>query len=559
MVSGVGSAWVGFVDGAGQPTSSSNGGSAQDEVSVPVDAVRTAACASELTEVTRRLSAVAYARPDHVAEVSARLKARAATLCRKLLPAVVARCGSDSQKEPEPKVLIGDDYVSWVRRRIIGGGWPLPSLGFDEPLVLGHCSRAYHLRWWRRGLAALLALLAVAVGLQGLMSWRWAFVLAASGLWLAFYVDRMVAQALLYQLHPTQFLNGNSPEPAKVAAFLQRRFQSWALPYSLERCDEMLSRGHFVGAGREIWRTAEIGIDVEPAPQRPNPDEPNDEARVGSIPEQLQSSVDAEQSVPTGTFRDFTVEELYAFVADRLGRPAPSHAPGHPFVDVDVTDVAAVSDSRWNRLDDSAWLSLELLAKGNAIGGPGPWVARRYLWARITSWDGEMSASILVNFVYENGFLRVTVRPHIMAPLNSALEATVDPVSPLSWRWQRTAWLQALGDLVSAAHRLIPNREIFLAPELDQGDGPVSIRETYSISRFDEMHMHDDARRYVQMMQRRVFETVQAFLGHHHVDTRAYQEQVTTIYNMGVMVGGDISGNVQNATGAIGTVMNQEA
>lgn len=61
------------------------------------------------------------------------------------------------------------------------------------------------------------------------------------------------------------------------------------------------------------------------------------------------------------------------------------------------------------------------------------------------------------------------------------------------------------------------------------------------------MHMNDDARYYVQMMQRRVFDSTEIFLRDHNVDIAAYRQQSTAIYNFGVMNGGTMSGPVQAA------------
>ncbi|MFB7669644.1 hypothetical protein ACFC1R_38085 [Kitasatospora sp. NPDC056138] len=406
---------------------------------------------------------------------------------------------------------------------------------------------------------ALLATPGIAVGLLRLVSLEWAIGLAVTGMWLAFYLDRLAAQQLLYRMRPSEFMAGRNPRPAGTAHFLERRFQSWALPYTREWRGKSIPKEHFIGAGRLTWSTASIGIDVEPAPRRP-PEEPEQDEGPSSppIPVQMEKMVESGPQSTATSFRNFTVEELYDFVAGRLIDPAPSHAPGHPFANIEVLGVAAVSSNRWGALDDPTWQSMESLAAGHPDGGPGPYVARRYLWARIVSWGGEMAASILVNFAYESGFLRVTVRPHLMPPLNSALAASASPLSPLSLRWQRTAWLQAVGDLLSAANRLISTRVAPPKPALDQG-GPVSLRETYSTRYIDEMHMYEDARRYVQMMQRRVFDTVEAFLGNHQIDTRSYQAQAMAIYNFGVMAGGDITGNIQNAPGAASTFQSQEA
>ncbi|MFJ5122270.1 hypothetical protein [Kitasatospora sp. NPDC088548] len=406
---------------------------------------------------------------------------------------------------------------------------------------------------------ALLATPGIAVGLLRLVSVEWAIGLAVAGMWLAFYLDRLAAQQLLYRMRPSEFMAGRSPRPAGATHFMGRRLQSWALPYNREWRGKSVPKEHFIGAGRLIWSTASIGIDVEPAPKRP-PEQPEQDegTETTRIPVQMEKLAESGQQGTATAFRNFTVEELHDFVAGRLIDPAPSHAPGHPFANIEVLGVAAVSSNRWGALDDPTWQSMESLAAGRPDGGPGPYVARRYLWTRIVSWGGEMAASILVNFAYESGFLRVTVRPHLMAPLNSTLAASASPLPPLSWRWQRTAWLQALGDLFTAANRLISARVAPPKPALDQG-GPVSLRETYSTRYIDEMHMYEDARRYVQMMQRRVFDTVEAFLGNHQIDTRSYQAQATAIYNFGVMAGGDITGNIQNAPGASGTSQSQEA
>ncbi|MCX4882744.1 MULTISPECIES: hypothetical protein [unclassified Streptomyces] len=61
------------------------------------------------------------------------------------------------------------------------------------------------------------------------------------------------------------------------------------------------------------------------------------------------------------------------------------------------------------------------------------------------------------------------------------------------------------------------------------------------------MHTNDDARYYVQMMQRRVFDSTEIFLRNHNVDIAAYQQQATAIYNFGVMNGGTMTGPVQAA------------
>jgi hypothetical protein len=76
------------------------------------------------------------------------------------------------------------------------------------------------------------------------------------------------------------------------------------------------------------------------------------------------------------------------------------------------------------------------------------------------------------------------------------------------------------------------------------------------------MLQYDDARRYIEMMQGRVFAAVEDFLIDHNVDTKAYEAQLTVILNNGVINNsgivnsGQMSG-VQNQPGAMGSQQQQ--
>ncbi len=170
-------------------------------------------------------------------------------------------------------------------------------------------------------------------------------------------------------------------------------------------------------------------------------------------------------------------------------------------------------------------------------------MARRYIWSRVTAWNGELIVAILVHVAYQGGFLRVTVRPHVMTPLNPAVDslAAARVAKP---RWLVRAGANAVGDMIDGLQRLV-RRKRRPNPELDPGKGPVSLREVYSVRSIEDMHMHDDARYYVQMMQRRVFDSTEIFLRNHNVDIAAYREQSAAIYNFGVMNGGTMSGPVR--------------
>ncbi|MEV6013751.1 hypothetical protein AB0M29_44370, partial [Streptomyces sp. NPDC051976] len=244
--------------------------------------------------------------------------------------------------------------------------------------------------------------------------------------------------------------------------------------------------------------------------------------------------------------KHFKDTDLHAYVAKRLGNPAPSHDRSHPQPRIDVIGIAGISRERWDKLDDAAWRGLQSLAVNDKVSVvPGSDAARRYIWARVIAWNGELMASILVHFAYEGGFLRVTVRPHIMAPLNPAVDG-LGGQNPRTLRWFGLAALHAVGDMAAGVSQLFRRRPK-QTPELGREPGPVSLREVYSLRWISDMHMNDDARYYVQMMQRRVFDSTEIFLRDHNVDIAAYQQQATAIYNFGVMNGGTMNGSVQAA------------
>ena len=241
--------------------------------------------------------------------------------------------------------------------------------------------------------------------------------------------------------------------------------------------------------------------------------------------------------------KHFTAAQLHAHIARRLEHPAPSHHRDHPKLRVEVIGIAGIHHKRWDQIDDDAWRSLHTLAADNIGDKPAEEIARRYIWARVTAWNGDLVAAILVHFAYQGGFLRVTVRPHVMGPLNPKV-AGLKPADPRSLKWFGRTTFNALGDIYVGLDRLI-RRKARKRPELDPGTGPVSLREVYSLRWLEDMHMHDDARYYVQMMQRRVFDSTEIFLRDHNVDIAAYRQQSTAIYNFGVMNGGTMTGAVQ--------------
>ncbi|WP_405954898.1 hypothetical protein [Streptomyces phaeochromogenes] len=535
-----------------------------------------------MTEPTRLLCAAAHLRPDRAEELAEKLrkwrKEQAKQLGDRLTPkkvrqrrleqaakralkgekAKLERAWDDEEPaDPkQPRVLVGHEYVRWVRSRIAGDGRPVPSQGFELEPVLAACAQAERLLLLRRALAVL------ACGAGGL----WVLtplaclapVVSLSGLWAAFYTDRVLAQRRLHAVI-------RADESDTWGAEVPRRFRSAVerirdgaygevVPYQ----NQIRSSGakyHFVGAGK-VWFETQIGIDVMSAKSEDENDgqDPADgNSRLRSLPsveELLAGSRPGE-----GVVR-FTPDDLHAHVARELQRPIKPLPDFHPDSEQEVFGVAAIAADRWGTLNPERWEGLVTLARDGvrAAGAhSAPKVARRFLCARMTSWDGELVASLFVGFAYENHYLRVVVRPHVVNPIHPGLRNAETEAASEGWSRRRRAAYLAAVDTGWALIRMVKRaKNDKKNPTQDPGKGPVSLREVYSTRYMDDMLQYDDARRYIEMMQGRVLAAVEGFLVDHNVDTVAYKEQITVVLNNGIINTGEMS-NVQNQPGAVGS------
>ncbi|WP_326760020.1 hypothetical protein OHB35_25565 [Streptomyces phaeochromogenes] len=517
----------------------------------------------EHTETTWLLSAAAYLRPDSIAEFRAWQKRRRAELKKKLTPEFVQKRLDKKQKaqkdanadevpaKPQPKVIIGHGYVRWVRNRVAAGR-PVPAFGFELTPVIERCTAAEDLLYLRRAVMTL----AVLAGLACLRTTaaELAPVVVVAGLWAAFYLDRLLAHRRLVQM------TGGSIETGTLARGLTRKSRraltavrqlkfGRVIPYVTEiRAGG--PRYHFLGAGK-VWYEAPIGIDVLPAQSKPE----NDDGPHSAVPGPRTTRPEP------ASVRRFTPDELLAHVVRELKRGAAPSPDFHPDNRLEAYGVAAISAERWKGITPELWTSLNVLAEhgAQAVGAErAPKVARRFLCARVISWDGELAASVFVGFAYEDHYLRVTVRPHVMNPLHPTLRSADGEASKSGWPWHRRAWLASAVDVALVFVRLFNPGKNRRRPELDEQKGPVSLREAYSTRYMDDMLQYDDARRYIEMMQRRIFDSVERFLEDHNVDTGSYVQQTTVILqNSGVINYGEM-GSVQNQPGAVGSRMNAQ-
>ncbi len=464
-----------------------------------------------------------------------------------------------AESEPSPKeksVPIGLDYARWVNRRVLSGRRPVPSHGFDLGEVAASCARAQRLGRQRSALVALS--LTAGVLWAWLVDPPWSPIVALVGMWLSFYADRVRAQQLLRQAMGVD--DPGLPEPRPLPPGLAREVDRIhalegqpVIPYQTEPRKGQV-RYHFLGAGK-VWFESTVGIDVMAALPK------DQDASVGTpqdglswlLPStgQLLSSRD-----PGSGVRPFTPDHLIDHLHRELQRPIRPDRDFHPDSRQDVFGIATLSADRWPGLAPEQWTALVTLAHDgvHATGAhKAPKVARRFLCARMVSWDGEVVASVFISVAYENHFLRVIVRPHVLNPAHPAITGARRQAERTGWDFHQSAlWYAAIDTKAALWHTVRPPSARSRKPDLDPGAARaavVSLREVYSARYMDDMLQYDDARRYITMMQRRVFAAVQGFLVDHNVDTEAYQAQVTVILNNGVINSGEM-GNVQNQPGA---------
>ncbi|AVH57536.1 hypothetical protein C4B68_19135 [Streptomyces dengpaensis] len=511
----------------------------------------------------------AYLRPDSPAKFRTWRKKKRAKLKTKLTSESVQKWLDKKQKaqkdaaadevpeKPQPKVIIGHGYVRWVRNRVASGR-PVPSFGFELTPVIERCAAAEDLLHLRRAVMTL----AVLAGLACLLTTatELAAVVVVAGLWTAFYLDRLLAHRRLVQMTGESIDTGTRARGITrksrhaLEAVRQLKFGT-VIPYVTEiRAGS--PKYHFVGAGK-VWYEAPIGIDVLPARTKPE----NDDGPGSPIPGPRAKDLFTPPGPEPAVVKRFTPDELLAHVVRDLKRGTAPSPAFHPDSRLEAYGVSAISAERWKGITPEQWTSLNVLAEHGpqAVGAErAPKVARRFLCARVISWDGELAASVFVGFAYEDHYLRVTVRPHVMNPLHPDLRAADGEATASGWSWHRRAWLASAVDVVLMFVRLFNHGKDRRRPELDKQKGPVSLREAYSTRYMDDMLQYDDARRYIEMMQRRIFDSVEKFLEEHNVDTGSYVQQTTVILqNSGVINYGEM-GSVQNQPGAVGSQMNAQ-
>ncbi|MEW2299200.1 hypothetical protein AB0958_04305 [Streptomyces sp. NPDC006655] len=533
------------------------------------------------SEVTQLLCQAVYARPDRVRAVKSwwrkvRGKGGKADKPRRSTRRRIYLEGSDDCPP------LGEPMARWVMDHVLHGP-PLsvPSYGFDLVPVVAHSLRARR-RWRLRWLGVLLVAAALAyLTPRAAVVWGGAVVVALLMRWAALRAARKVKKSRLapsprsayfalcvpwvlavvpYKptgsevvglrlgllLLPFAFLTATAlvhagdrlAARAALATITRAGVSSDRLPWAAPKAARRMTRlgseqtwlelpydypERFVGAGRDVWGAADIGIPLVPK--------------------------DPEESVRR--FGEWELLRRMGAALRELGRGAREITD--PLPGLTVAEVQGLPAPLWLQRTRVAKLELPNL-RGRGRRSPSSVPDRLYLRAQCVSWDGQVVVSVFVHAALEAGELRLTVRPHVMTPLYNELRVTATPVAKRGLRL--LGWIATQALLDAASGPLAVWRTVTRLGRGEQGESdreeekdPVSLRDRYSTEEVTDMHQSDDAKRHVVLMQTCIFRTVSEYLEELGVDTAPYERQVAAVIT-NIQVYGDNNAPIQNVAGS---------
>jgi hypothetical protein len=231
--------------------------------------------------------------------------------------------------------------------------------------------------------------------------------------------------------------------------------------------------------------------------------------------------------------------------------PSPRE-PGHftyGLPHLDVTEVVATPAP-----DKDRWLGTPLTVRRFDYGRPSgqdmPSLANRspslhperhYVRVVTTSWDGQLTATVFVNAALQGHFLRVIMRPYVLAPAITELGAA-DELAKWNAFFLACLAVSVTARQIRAAAAKFKRSEG--EPDKKSGARPrrqdlYSTREYYARPAYaSNMHQSEDSDRAILVIEEKIFKATMDFLRRHNVDVTEYEKQVQNIiYNNNTMLG----------------------
>jgi hypothetical protein len=252
------------------------------------------------------------------------------------------------------------------------------------------------------------------------------------------------------------------------------------------------------------------------------------------------------QSVADGRVHGYAYGPLSAESDEQNLRPQSGHFTyGLPYLDVATVVAAPVPKAKTHpvrrvkilRLNYHQPSAHEVLGMANRSPSEHP--ERHYTRVRTSSWDGQLAVSIYLNTALQAHFLRLVMRPYVLAPIVPDLKfadelaerhplivtgmAVAITVRHFGW------WIERLYDATSktgASRKTTPPKP-----------GLRSTREHYALYDTENMHQTEDYSRIIEILEQKIFRVTMDYLREHNIDIGEYETQVLNYFVQTYTVG----------------------
>jgi hypothetical protein len=364
-----------------------------------------------------------------------------------------------------------------------------------------------------------------------------------------------------------------SQDPADLVSQLSSQVAGSAARPPRQRVKALYAKDAILGAGTPLQKAT-----ITVAVNKPQKGETITPFTASGLLDQIASHIESQGTVgqvPDGYASRHVVIDGQEVTLD-LPAPLPngSHRPGtastqahesftHGLPELDVTEVVAIPVGRVRKrplwwkvvcyVCAATWRAVRRRAdRGDAdevpdfSPSPSAFPARYYVRASTTTWDGELIASVYVGAALQGHYLRLIIRPYLLAPIAPPLRRA----EHLANRGVLVQLFAAVNGTMQACFRKartahqVSHRKPRTKKEHQKETGLLSPRERYALDYPDDIHHDEDADRILDVMELKVFKVVEDFLDEHHVNTEDFKQQSQVFIEKSMVItGGQNSGN----------------
>ncbi len=183
---------------------------------------------------------------------------------------------------------------------------------------------------------------------------------------------------------------------------------------------------------------------------------------------------------------------------------------------------------------------------------------RHYMRVSSSSWDGQLVASIYLNAALQGHFLRLTMRPYVLAPIVPDLKVADELAERHPLIVTCIAVRTTARHFAWAATRLhdLTVKSGKQDKAATSKTGLRGTREHYAQDSIDNMHQAEDSSRIIAILEQKIISVTMDFLRDHNIDIGEYEQQVQNYlvqqYTVGtgnIIAGGTVTNSPMTNTG----------